>query len=139
MIPGVMETRSVLAIHEGYWLRCRGIAMRDNPRTASSFVSRIEALINGGWVWVSSHAWIDGGCLCRHYGRGVLLEFDAQVRSYTSADPTTGENVRRYGLTRPTNVAPLGPAPLLEMVRELVAVWGWDRVADAVEQAHTGG
>lgn len=138
-MPPLIETRAVLAPFVGQWLRCRGVAMRDaHSGAASSFVCRIDVWLDGGWAPAAGHAWVAGERLCRTWGRGVRLEFDAMVGSYRTDDPTTGEALTRYGLRRVCNVVPLGPAALLEFVGELVAVWGWEAVANAVEAAHGG-
>lgn len=134
----LVETRSVLAPYVGDWRRCRGVAMRDALNgSASTFVCRLDAWI-GGWVRVATHAWVSGDRLCRTWGRGVEMEFDALIRHYTSNDPETGATLDRYGLCRPGRVTVIGPAALNEFVGELVAVWGWNAVADAVEAAHGG-
>lgn len=140
MTPIVLETRSAFAPYAGHDVRCRAVAMRDGrgpePRT---FATRVEIRIGGRWEPAAAHVWLHDCRLCRDFGRGVLVEFTAEVQEYESADPATGGRLWRYGLGRVRGATAVGPAPLLDMVAELCDVWGWERVADAVERAHQGG
>jgi hypothetical protein len=138
-VESLLESRAVLAPHLGAPLRFRGVAMRDGyRRDPTTLVCRLDAWLRGGWVRAADHTWVQGGSLCRHWGRGVLLEFTATVRHYAAADPTTGAVADRYSVDDPRDVVPLGPADLINAIAELVGVWGWERVADAVERAHGG-
>ncbi len=134
-MSSVLDSRSRLAPFADQYVRCRGVLMRDDTAgRATTLVSRVEADLggDGGWLPVGRHAWVGGRRLCRDWGVGVLVEFTAVVRRYTTGNPMGGDRVERWGLEQVRGVKVVGPADLAAAVADLVAAWGWERVADMV-------
>lgn len=139
----LVELRTGLAAFVGQRVHARAVVMKGGvarvkfrwvPQTLLGFVA-VEEL---GWAKVGYHAWVRGSdFVCDGLALpGDEVEFTAEVTSYPGTDPASGRPITRYGLTDAEGVRSLGPALLREMIGELVSVFGWEAVANAVEGHH---
>lgn len=145
MPPPALETRDALAPFAGAWVRCRGLAARDERERHQRRTLVWGLLVHdpdaGEWVKAAEHVWVWGADLCRQFGDGTPVEFEAVVNAYQTTD-RAGCRVQRYGLTRVRGAVPLGGPPddpARAAAALLVRAYGWERVADALVALHGEG